>query len=164
MVSCTQIIALVLGRTKKPLLLMIKIFLLFAWIHTLFACETPPGYNFKQQGKASYYARYFQGKRTASGELFHTDSLTAAHRHLPLGTEVIVTNLKNGKSVKVKINDRGPFVKGRIIDVSPSAADSLGFRQQGVATIEIEALLSPALADSLNKLLNPTVPPGEVTR
>jgi rare lipoprotein A len=64
----------------------------------------------------------------------------------------------------VKINDRGPFVKGRIIDVSPSAADSLGFRQQGVATIEIEELLPPTLADSLDKLLNPAVQPGQVTR
>ena len=135
---------------------MIKIFLLFAWVHTLFACEAPPPeYNFKQEGKASYYARSLQGKRTASGEPFHTDSLTAAHRHLPLGTEILVTNLKNGKSVKVKINDRGPFVKGRIIDVSPSAADSLGFKQQGVANIEIQALLPPELADSLNRLLNP---------
>lgn len=143
---------------------MVKIFLILVWIYAFFACENKLEYNFKQQGKASYYARYFQGKRTASGELFHTDSLTAAHRHLPLGTEVIVTNLKNGKSVKVKINDRGPFVKGRIIDVSPSAADSLSFRQQGVTTIKIEALLPPVLADSLDKLLNPAAQPGETTR
>ena len=155
MVSCTHIIELALGRTNQLLHLMIKIFFVFAWIYTFFACETNPEYNFTQQGKASYYARSLQGNRTASGEPFHTDSLTAAHRHLPLGTEILVTNLKNGKMVKVRINDRGPFVKGRIIDVSPSAADSLGFKQQGIANIEIQALLPAEVADSLNKLLHP---------
>ncbi len=155
MVSCTHIIKLALGRTNQLLHFMIKIFFVFAWIYTFFSCETTPEYNFTQQGKASYYAHSLQGNRTASGEPFHADSLTAAHRHLPLGTEVIVKNLKNGKSVKVRINDRGPFVKGRIIDVSPSAADSLEFLQQGVASIEIQALLPAEMADSLNKLLNP---------
>ena len=155
MPSIIQIFCRVLRSTQFFSGMLLKVFPILVWIYTFFACETKPEYNFTQQGKASYYARYFQGKRTASGELFHADSLTAAHRHLPLGTEVIVTNLKNGHSVKVKINDRGPFVKGRIIDVSPSAADSLGFRKQGVTNIEIQAMLPPELADSLNELLNP---------
>jgi rare lipoprotein A len=86
MPSIIHIIYLALGRTDKLLHIMVKIFLILIWIYAFFACENKPEYNFKQQGKASYYARYFQGKRTASGELFHTDSLTAAHRHLPLGT------------------------------------------------------------------------------
>lgn len=130
------------------------------WIYAFFSCETKnePAYNFTQKGKASYYARFFQGRQTANGELFHVDSLTAAHRHLPLGTEVMVTNLRNGKSVQVRINDRGPYAKGRILDLSPSAADSLGFKKQGVVNVEIQAQLPPELADSLNKLLSPPPP------
>lgn len=155
MPSIIQIFCLVLRSIPIFSNMILKIFPILVWIYTSFACETKPAYNFTQNGKASYYARYFQGKRTASGETFHADSLTAAHRHLPLGTEVTITNLANGQSVTVRINDRGPFVKGRIIDVSPSAADSLGFRKQGVANIEIQAQLPPELADSLNKLLNP---------
>ena len=155
MPSIIRVFSLVLRNVPTFSNMILKFFAFLIWIYTSFTCETPPAYNFTQKGKASYYARYFQGKRTASGEPFHTDSLTAAHRHLPLGTEVMITNLANGQSVTVRINDRGPFVKGRIIDVSPSAADSLGFRKQGVANIEIQALLPPELADSLNKLLNP---------
>lgn len=154
MSSIIQIFCLVLRSVPIFSHMLLKAFPLFVWIYTFFACESKPDYNFTQQGKASYYARYFQGKRTASGELFHTDSLTAAHRHLPLGTEVLVTNLKNGQFVKVKINDRGPYVKGRIIDVSPTVADSLGFRREGLGQVEIQAFLPSELADSLNKLLN----------
>lgn len=156
MPSILQIFCLVLRGVPIFSGMILKVVPLFFWIYTFLACESKPDYNFTQQGKASYYARYFQGKRTASGERFHTDSLTAAHRHLPLGTEVVVTNLTNGQSVKVRINDRGPYAKGRIIDLSPSAADSLGFRKQGVTNIEIQAQLPQEVADSLNKLLNPT--------
>jgi len=136
--------------------MILKLFPVFLWLYSFFACttETKPEFNFIQQGKASYYANHFQGKPTASGEPFHTDSLTAAHRYLPMGTEVVVTNLANGKSAKVRINDRGPFVKGRIVDVSPRVADSLGFRQAGIARVEIQALLPQELADSLNEKLN----------
>jgi rare lipoprotein A len=163
MPSIIQIFCRVLRSTQFFSGMLLKVFPILVWIYTFFACETKPDYNFTQQGKASYYARYFQGKRTASGELFHADSLTAAHRHLPLGTEVIVTNLKNGHAVKVKINDRGPFVKGRIIDVSPKVADSLGFRREGIGHVEIQALLPSELADSLNKLLNPNQPSSQQT-
>jgi rare lipoprotein A len=86
-------------------------------------------------GKASYYG--YRG-RTASGQ--HVGAFTAAHRTLPFGSRVRVTNLANQRSVVVTINDRGPFVRGRVIDVSTRAADSLGFRSAGVARVKVEAL------------------------
>jgi rare lipoprotein A len=81
---------------------------------------------FEQKGKASWYRPGFQGKETASGETYNQNELTAAHRTLPLGTEVEVTNLKNGKSVEVEINDRGPYVGNRVIDLSRAAARRSG--------------------------------------
>lgn len=78
------------------------------------------------------------GKKTASGEIYRSSKLTAAHRTLPFGTEVKVTNLSNGRSVKVRINDRGPYKKGRIIDLSKAAARKLGLLQKGIATVKIE--------------------------
>lgn len=90
-----------------------------------------------ETGKASYYASSFDGKRTASGETFHQRSLTAAHRTLPFGTRVTVINIANGKSVKVRINDRGPFVPGRIIDLSHKAASKIGMVNTGVANVEV---------------------------
>ncbi|WP_454916671.1 septal ring lytic transglycosylase RlpA family protein [Xanthobacter sediminis] len=85
-------------------------------------------------GIASFY---WQGQRTASGERFNPGELTAAHRSLPFGTKVRVTNVRNGKSVVVRINDRGPFVRGRIIDVSRAAASHLGFTGHGVARVSL---------------------------
>jgi rare lipoprotein A len=89
-------------------------------------------------GKASYYA--MSGNKTASGSRFHAGSLTAAHRTLPFGTSVKVTNLDNGRSVLVTINDRGPFVRGRVIDVSSHAAEMLAFRNRGVARVRVDTL------------------------
>jgi len=89
------------------------------------------------KGYASYYANKFEGKTTASGEIYRHENLTAAHRSLPFGTLVKVTNLSNNKSVVVRINDRGPFTEDRLIDLSKSAADSLGFLEQGLAEVEI---------------------------
>jgi len=91
-----------------------------------------------QTGKASYYAKKFNGRATASGEKYRSSQKTAAHRTLPFGTKVKVTNLSNGKSVKVRINDRGPFVPGRIIDVSGKAAKAIGLVSQGVGNVKIE--------------------------
>ena len=99
--------------------------------------------GWKQRGYASWYGPKFHGRRTASGEVFNMFSLTAAHRTLPLGTYVRVTNLKNGRSVVVKINDRGPFVKGRIIDLSYAAARRLGMIRDGVVPVEITVLGTP---------------------
>jgi rare lipoprotein A len=94
---------------------------------------------FEQVGVASWYGPGFHGRRTASGERFDQNDLTAAHRNLPLGTEVTVTNLENGRSITVEINDRGPYVKGRVIDLSKAAARSLGMAQDGLAKVRIEA-------------------------
>ncbi|HET8839554.1 MAG TPA: septal ring lytic transglycosylase RlpA family protein [Flavobacteriaceae bacterium] len=91
-------------------------------------------------GKASFYGEKFNGKPTASGEIFESSKLTAAHPNLPFGTNVKVTNLSNNKSVIVRVNDRGPFVMGRIIDLSKAAAEMLGFIQKGIAGVSIEIL------------------------
>jgi rare lipoprotein A len=91
-----------------------------------------------ENGKASYYADKFEGRRTASGETFRQNNMTAAHRTLSFGTKVKVINLANGRSVKVRINDRGPYAQGRIIDLSKKAARKLGIISTGVAPVEIQ--------------------------
>jgi len=91
-----------------------------------------------QTGKASYYANKFNGRKTASGEVFRNSKRTAAHLTIPFGTKVKVTNLRNGKSVKVRINDRGPFVKGRIIDLSKKAARKIDMVNEGVGNVRIK--------------------------
>src|SRR5690625_4959768 len=91
-----------------------------------------------QQGEASYYHNKFRGKKTASGQKFRQYKLTAAHKTLPLGTKVKVTNLQNGKTVRVTINDRGPFVDGRIIDLTRRAARRIDMLKDGVAPVKIE--------------------------
>ena len=97
-----------------------------------------PGYH--AVGLASYYGRKFHGRRTASGEHYNMQALTAAHRTLAFGSRVEVTNLKNGRKVRVRINDRGPFIKGRIIDLSYAAAKQIGMLSRGVARVKIQAL------------------------
>jgi rare lipoprotein A len=91
-------------------------------------------------GIASYYAAKFQGRRTASGEKFSQKVLTAAHLTLPFGTLLKVTNLQNMKSVIVRVNDRGPHVRGRIVDLSRAAAELIGMRHTGTARVELEIL------------------------
>ena len=91
-------------------------------------------------GMASWYGAFHHGRRTASGEVFDMHALTAAHRTLPLGTRVRVTNLWNGRSVEVRVNDRGPFIKDRILDVSRGAAAALGAVDDGVFAVEIVVL------------------------
>ena len=97
----------------------------------------PEGPKVQQVGKASWYGPYHEGKETASGETFDPDKLTAAHPTLPLGSTATVTNLETGKSVKVKITDRGPYVKGRKIDLSQAAAKKIGMAKAGVAKVKI---------------------------
>jgi rare lipoprotein A len=92
------------------------------------------------KGMASYYGYDGSGNRTATGERFNPEGLTAAHRHLPFGTRVRVTNTRNGRSVVVRINDRGPFIRGRIIDLSVAAARILGMMGSGVAPVRVEIL------------------------
>ncbi len=95
-------------------------------------------YSYDETGIASWYGPGFHGKSTANGESFDQNALTAAHRTLPMPSMVRVTNLDNGRSIKVRINDRGPFKNGRIIDLSRRAADLLGFRRQGTAKVRVE--------------------------
>ncbi len=97
-------------------------------------------YVFYQKGEASWYGPGFNGKKTASGEIFDMNKLTAAHRKLPFGTKVKVTNLNNNKSVTVRINDRGPYKKSRVIDLSRKAAIQIGLVKSGVAPVKIEVL------------------------
>jgi len=96
-------------------------------------------------GRASWYGDAHQGKKTASGEAYDMAKLTAAHRTLPLGTRVRVTNVANGRAVVVRINDRGPFVAGRIIDLSQAAARALGALGAGVVTVRLEVLEDAAV-------------------
>jgi rare lipoprotein A (peptidoglycan hydrolase) len=97
-----------------------------------------------QVGTASWYGPGFHGQETASGETFNQHALTAAHRTLPLGTEATVTNLETGQSVTVTINDRGPYVPGRQLDLSQAAAQQIGLTKKGVAKVKIEAKRPPA--------------------
>jgi rare lipoprotein A len=95
------------------------------------------------RGKASYYAKRFHGRKTANGERFDVQGMTGAHRSLPFGTRVKVTNLKNGRSVVVRINDRGPYGRGRVIDLSPAAARRIDMIQAGIVPVTVEVLSRP---------------------
>ncbi|HNR72939.1 MAG TPA: septal ring lytic transglycosylase RlpA family protein [Cyclobacteriaceae bacterium] len=110
------------------------VLLFFAW------CMAGAALAQTQTGKASFYADKFEGSPTASGEKYKHSKLTAAHKTLPFGTKVKVTNLANNETVEVVVNDRGPYVEGRIIDLSKSAAEKLGFINQGLAEVKIEVI------------------------
>ncbi|GIW45582.1 MAG: lipoprotein, RlpA family [Candidatus Binatia bacterium] len=99
-----------------------------------------PRVGASQQGVASWYGPRFHGNPTASGEVFDQYDLTAAHPTLPLGTRVLVTNLENGRQVEVRVNDRGPFVRGRVIDLSYAAARALGMTRPGTAQVRVEVI------------------------
>ncbi|NVJ99082.1 MAG: septal ring lytic transglycosylase RlpA family protein [Alphaproteobacteria bacterium] len=100
--------------------------------------EEQPQYD--EVGYASWYGKDFHGKKTANGEIYNMNSLTAAHKTLPLPTFVKVTNLENGRTIILRVNDRGPFVKGRIIDISRRGAQLLGFDKQGVTKVRVQAV------------------------
>jgi rare lipoprotein A len=103
--------------------------------------------GFEETGEASWYGRQHHGKRTASGETYDMHKLTAAHRTLPLGTRVLVTNLENDRTVEVRINDRGPFVAGRMLDLSYAAAQRLGAVGAGVISVRLNVLADAASGD-----------------
>ncbi len=115
-------------------LVMLRNLLVSLLFSSLVACSS----KIVETGKASYYADKFDGRKTASGEIFRQSNITAAHKTLPFGTKVTVKNISNGKTVKVTINDRGPFVAGRIIDLSKKAAQKIDLVQTGVANVEIK--------------------------
>ncbi|MFJ4196754.1 septal ring lytic transglycosylase RlpA family protein [Pseudomonas sp. NPDC089534] len=122
---------------------MKRLFISCALLSLLAGCAStdtidPHGYD--QTGVASYYGAKHHGKRTASGEPFNQNALTAAHRQLPFGTRVKVTNLKNDRSCVVRINDRGPHTRGRLIDLSREAAQRLGMIGSGTARVRVQAL------------------------
>lgn len=120
-----------------------KGFLLGSFAIAVSAVAHPAKADSEQTGIASYYS---EGRATASGERFNSGALTAAHRSLPFNTKVRVTNLKNGKSVVVRINDRGPFVRGRIIDVTRAAASELGFTGHGLTKVKVAVVRDEAPA------------------
>jgi rare lipoprotein A (peptidoglycan hydrolase) len=105
----------------------------------------------KQVGEASWYGPGFQGQETANGETFDQKDLTAAHPSLPMGTTAKVTNLENGKKVEVRINDRGPFTKGRAIDLSSAAAKKLDMKKDGTTQVKIETKTKPAKKKHFSK-------------
>jgi rare lipoprotein A len=112
--------------------------------HSNRSTASTPGIGTIQTGTASYYGKQFHGRRTASGERYNMDRLTAAHRTYSFGTTLRVTRLDNERSVVVRINDRGPFVKGRIIDLSMAAARRLDMIRSGTARVKVEVLQSEA--------------------
>jgi rare lipoprotein A len=95
-----------------------------------------------QSGVASYYGGHHHGRRTASGERFNMNAMTAAHRSLPFGTRLRVTDTRTGRNVVVRVNDRGPFIRGRVVDLSVAAARSLGMMGSGVAPVRLERVAS----------------------
>ena len=108
-----------------------------------------------QKGKASFYSKKFNGRKTAYGERVRSEALEGAHRHLPLNTLVEVTNLDNQRSVIVRINDRGPFAKGRVIDLTHAAAHALGMVSKGIANVSLRVVgkgraiaLTPSIFDT----------------
>ena len=117
-----------------------KKFLVVAGVVVLLACAPVGRRGWVQYGLASWYGPGFHGKRTASGEIFNMYKLTAAHNFLPFGTIVEVTNLTNGKKVRVRINDRGPSIKGRIIDLSYAAAKKIDLIGPGVAKVRLRVI------------------------
>lgn len=118
---------------------------------------TRPNARPYQVGTASWYGDYFEGKPTASGEPYNMYDLTAAHPTLPLGTLVRVTNLRNRRAVVVRINDRGPIVPGRIIDVSYSAAKMLNFQSQGIQRVRLDVVPARKPATTMAMLREPAL-------
>jgi rare lipoprotein A len=132
---------------------VIKFFAAVVFLAAAFGCVSSRNYNvydnieiqdldglWKQTGIASWYGEEFHGRRTANGETYDMNAYTAAHRTLSFGTIVLVRNLENGKEVKVRINDRGPFKQGRVIDLSFAAAEKIEMLEKGIAEVTIYAL------------------------
>ena len=135
------------SATATPLVILVALSLLLAGCATSRGLARPPTPKALpatvQTGEASWYGECHQGRRTASGEVYDMRRLTAAHSTLPLGTVVLVTNLKNDRSVKVRVNDRGPVVAGRIIDLSYAAATELRAVHDGTIPVRVRVLSSP---------------------
>ena len=118
-------------------------------------------WTYDETGIASWYGEAFHGKYTADGEVFDLNALTAAHRTLPMPSVVQVTNLENGRSIEVRVNDRGPFARGRIIDLSRRAAQLLGFEGQGTAKVRVKLLVPESIQVASLAGRNGPPPPSE---
>ena len=116
-----------------------------------------------ETGVASWYGPGFNGRPTASGEIYDQAAMTAAHKTIPLGSRIRVTNLENDRVIEVRVNDRGPFVGTRVLDLSHAAADKLGFVRQGTARVRIEVLYSPRPIDSIRSQVALTLQLGSFT-
>jgi rare lipoprotein A len=114
------------------------------------ADSAPEQIGYEQVGIASWYGGRHQGRLTASGEPFDEAKLTAAHRSLPLDTKARITNLENGRSVEVTVNDRGPYIEGRVIDLSTRAARALGMEKDGLALVHIEVVAEDSDTSTMN--------------
>jgi rare lipoprotein A len=123
-----------------------------------------PENRLSQTGIASWYGPGFHGKATASGDIYNQADLTAAHQTLPLGTAVLVTNLENGSSTQVMINDRGPFAKGRIIDLSYAAAQSIDMVGPGTALVRVDIIDSPTRIQTIRSSLDYTLQAGSFSQ
>lgn len=132
------------------------------------ACSSNPGpptmevveRGWKQVGEASWYGPGFHGNQTASGEVYDMEAMTAAHRRLPFGSRVQVVNLDNGQRTEVRINDRGPFARGRIIDLSRAAARDIGMLGSGTARVRIEVLEETTVANRRSRRDPQAIPEG----
>ena len=133
-------------ETHIATLLPLSIFFVFTFLFISCAPyhSTLQPMHYSAKGKASWYGPGFAGRKTANGEIYNPNALTAAHKTLPFGTTVEVKNTNNNKSTIVRINDRGPYVKGRIIDLSKAAAKQIGMIKTGTAIVDIKALSAPS--------------------
>ena len=139
------------------------------------ACSVPPSRvklppvaggdgRASQTGIASWYGPGFHGKATASGEIYNQDDMTAAHQTLPLGSKVMVTNMENGRAAEVLVNDRGPFAKGRIIDLSYAAAQAIDMVGPGTALVRVDVLDSPVPLQAIRPTLDYTLQLGSFSQ
>lgn len=126
------------SKTKNIFLLFLMIIMTFALTMSFSKIKVEPSIEVYEQGRASYYGFQFLGRKTACGDIFTEHEYTCAHKYLPFGTKIKVTNVDNNRSVIVRVNDRGPFVKGRIVDLSIQSAKELGLIQSGVANVQVE--------------------------
>ncbi len=131
------------GRGVVRLLSLVFVGWILVSCATLPTPDVPYSAGYREKGVASWYGIPFHGRKTANGDVYDMHKMTAAHRLMPLGTTVRVTNLKNGRSVRVLVNDRGPFIKGRTLDLSFGAAKRLRMVQTGTAPIGLEVIAPP---------------------
>jgi rare lipoprotein A len=131
------------GSMRKTLITVAMLASLIPFASSTLASGAP---GHVQKGMASFYHDSLHGRKTASGQRYNRNGLSAAHKTLPLGTKIKVTDTRTGRSIVVKVNDRGPFVRGRIIDLSRAAANQLGIVKRGVARVEVKVLSKPGQA------------------